>query len=269
MTKIIAVANQKGGVAKTTTVVNLAASLAATKRRVLVIDLDTQGNASMGFGIDKNSVTYSVNEVLLNQVNINRAILKTKADVDVIPANQNLTESEVSLLSSENREGRLRDALKEIDKHYDHILIDCPPALNLMTLNALVAANSVLIPMQCEYYALEGMAGLLSTIEQIKASLNPSLHIEGVLRTMYDGRSRLTAEVSQELLSHFGDKVYRTVIPRNIRLAEAPSHGIPVIMYDGKSTGTAAYLALAGEITRKDEQTSTQKIRAVLEGIQT
>lgn len=253
MQKIIAIANQKGGVGKTTTSINLAASLAATKRMVLLVDMDPQGNATMGSGVDKHAQAITVNDVLQDRANINQAIVTTPGEYDLLPANENLTEAEVNLLSFETREQRLRQAIQGLEKPYHFILFDCPPSLNMLTINALVAATSVLIPMQCEYYALEGLAGLLSTIEQVKTSVNPRLEIEGILRTMYDGRNRLCAEVSAQLLSHFQDKVYRTVIPRNVRLAEAPSHGLPAILYDTRSQGAAAYLALAGEIVRKLE----------------
>ncbi|MEW5756876.1 MAG: AAA family ATPase [Pseudomonadota bacterium] len=254
MGRIIAITNQKGGVGKTTTSVNLAASLAAVKRKVLLVDMDPQGNATMGSGIDKHELEYSIYEVLLNQADIEQVILASeKARIDVLPANSDLTAAEVELLNEEGRESRLRNALNRVVERYDYIIIDCPPSLNMLTLNAMAAANTVMIPMQCEYFALEGLVALLATIDQIKASVNPDLEIEGLLRTMFDPRSRLSAEVVAQLRDHFGDKVYRTAIPRNVRLAEAPSYGLPVLQYDKDSRGAKAYLALAGEIVRRDQ----------------
>ena len=250
--RILAVANQKGGVGKTTTSVNLAASLAATKRKVLLIDADPQGNATTGSGIDKRALKQSVYDILLGDKTAREVLLHSKnAGYDLIPANQELAGAEVELVNLTNRETRLKHALHELGDEYDFILIDCPPALNLLTINALCAADAVVIPLQCEYYALEGLSDLVQTVKRIRASLNPRLEIEGLLRTMFDTRNALATQVSNELRQHFGDKVYRTIIPRNVRLAEAPSHGVPAMVYDKESKGSQAYLALAGEILGK------------------
>lgn len=253
MTKTIAIANQKGGVGKTTTCVNLAASLAATKRKVLLIDMDPQGNATMGSGVDKADVQFTSCDVLLGDANVEQARLAVKqTGFDILPANADLTAAEVQLMNKIGRERQLDLALKKVQQDYDYILIDCPPTLNMLTVNALVAADGVVIPMQCEYYALEGLTDLLETIEQIRESVNPDIKLEGLLRTMYDPRNNLSNDVSSELVEHFGEQVYRTVIPRNVRLAEAPSFGQPILQYDKNSRGSMAYLALAGEVLRRD-----------------
>ena len=260
MKRVIAVANQKGGVGKTTTAVNLAASLAATKRRVLLIDLDPQGNATMGCGVDKSQLQLSSCEVLLGESDLGAATVPIEpGGFTLLPANQDLTAAEVRLLTMmAGRETKLRHALVPLRESFDVILVDCPPALNMLTVNSLVAADSVLIPIQCEYYALEGLSALLATIEQIRAAVNEHLELEGVLRTMYDPRNNLSSEVSAQLIMHFGDKVFRTIIPRNIRLAEAPSFGKPVLFHDKESRGALAYLALAGEMIRREEDAQLQ-----------
>ncbi len=254
MGKIIAIANQKGGVGKTTTTVNLAAALAKMGRKVLLVDLDPQGNASMACDADNHDLTATCNEVLLNEAEVETAIRSTKENFYLLPSNDDLTEAEIRLVQIDKRETRLRDHLNKIKKTFDYILIDCPPSLNMLTANALVAADSVLIPIQCEYYALEGLSSLLNTIEQMKKTANPYLQIEGLLRTMFDNRSRLTQDVSAQLHQHFPNHIYRTAIPRNIRLAEAPSHSQSIIAYDISSTGAQAYLALAGEVLRRDHE---------------
>lgn len=252
MGKIIAIANQKGGVGKTTTCVNLAASFAVTKRRVLLVDLDPQGNATMACGLIKSEIARSACDLLLEEASTAEIVTHLESlKLDVLPANSDLTAAEVELTRANRTERRLEQGLKDCRGQYDYILIDCPPSLNMLTLNALVAADTILIPMQCEYYALEGLSALMDTMSDIRDNLNPGLHLEGLLRTMYDPRSRLTVDVSAQLVEYFKDQVFRTVIPRNVRLAEAPSHGVPVYHYDRTSRGALAYLALASEMTRK------------------
>ena len=253
--KIISVTNQKGGVGKTTTTVNLAASLAATKRNILLVDMDPQGNATMGSGIDKYQLEDSLYDVLVGEKTAEEVIVYSEnAGFDLLPANDDLTAAEVALMQQPDKEQKLKTALAKIQDKYDYILIDCPPSLNILTLNALVASQGVIIPMQCEYYALEGLTALLNTIKDVKSSVNAHLDIVGIVRTMFDGRNNLSVEVSEQLTNHFGDKVFRTVVPRNIRLAEAPSFGIPVIHHDKTSRGALAYMALAGEMLRKEKK---------------
>jgi chromosome partitioning protein len=265
--KVIAFANQKGGVGKTTSCVNVAASLVALGCKILLIDLDPQGNATMGSGINKNKLNLTTNEVLKGEAHIKEAIhLKSSGGYAILPSNGDLTEAEVMLLRKPKQESQLRNAIHTVQDAFDFILIDCPPSLNMLTLNAFVAADSVIIPMQCEYYALEGLSALMHTIEQVKASLNARLKIEGIIRTMYDPRNRLSTEVSAQLIAHFGTKVYQTVIPRNVRLAEAPSHGLPVLLYDKISKGSEAYLSLAKEILmhRKSKSNAANRQMAAI-----
>lgn len=252
MSLVIAIANQKGGVGKTTTCINLAASLAATKRSVLMIDMDPQGNATMGSGIDKHALELSICDVLLDELPIDEVkVAATHGAYDLVPSNQSLTTAEVELMQLPQREFRLRRALGGLGGDYGYVLIDCPPSINMLTVNALTAADRVLIPLQCEYYALEGLSALVATIDQIRETVNPKLEIQGILRTMFDPRNNLANEVSSQLLQHFGSRVFQTVIPRNVRLAEAPSFGLPVLYHDKYSRGALAYLALAGEINRR------------------
>ena len=254
MALALAITNQKGGVGKTTTSVNLSASLAAMKRRVLLVDLDPQGNATMGSGVDKSELDASVYDILVNGLTVSEAKIEAEsAGFDLLGSNVDLTGAEIELLSMDRREFRLKDALMPVQASYDYIVIDCPPSLSLLTINGLVASDTAMIPMQCEYYALEGLSALINTISRITASLNPDLEVEGIVRTMYDPRNSLTKDVSDQLTNHFGEKLYRTVIPRNVRLAEAPSYGLPVLYYDKQSRGARAYLALASELARRYE----------------
>lgn len=258
MARIIAITNQKGGVGKTTTCVNLAAALAEARRRVLLIDFDPQGHATMGCGVDKKTARPSGCEVLLGECTTEAAIRSLDHGFDLLPGNGDLTAAELRLMPQPGREMRLKQQLDSVRERYHYVLIDCPPSLGALTLNALTAAHSVLIPIQCEYYALDGLTQLLETIKAVRATVNPALQMEGLLRTMFDVRNNLGNEVSGQLLKHFGDKVFRTVIPRNVRLAEAPSHGQPITHYDRESRGGVAYLGLAGEILRHERQTSTR-----------
>lgn len=254
MAYITAVTNQKGGVAKTTTCINLGASLVVTKRRVLVVDMDPQGNATVGSGYEKRSTVPTVHDVLMGRKKISQAIIKkTRALYDLLPANRDLTAAEVNLLGKKGNHKVLRKALNRVSAGYDYIFIDCPPSLNILTVNAMGAADGLLVPVQCEYFALEGLTDLVRTVQGIQSSINSRLEIEGLLRTLYDKRNRLTREVSDELLKVFGPKVYNVIIPRNVKLAEAPSYGLPVVSYDKHSSGSITYLALAGEFMRRHE----------------
>ncbi|MCP4413115.1 MAG: ParA family protein [Gammaproteobacteria bacterium] len=254
MARVIAIANQKGGVGKTTTAINICASLGAANQRVLLIDMDPQGNATMGAGVDKNDLDESVYDILIDEQNISEmAIDAEQAGFDVIPSNSELTAAEIHLLDFDDREHRLGKAIKKVRGNYDFIFIDCPPSLNMLSLNSLAAADSVLIPMQCEYYALEGLTALMDTISQVKEAVNPQLEIEGLLRTMLDVRNRLAIDVSEELEDHFGELVFETSVPRNVRLAEAPSYGLPVMYHDIRSTGAQAYIALADEMINREQ----------------
>jgi chromosome partitioning protein len=252
MARIIAVTNQKGGVGKTTTCVNLSAALAEVHRKVLLIDLDPQGHATMGSGVDKKEVRPTGCEVLLQEVPIDEAILKLPHGYDLLPGNADLTAAEMRLMPQPGREMRLKSLLAPIRDRYHYIIMDCPPSLGVLTLNALAAADSVLIPIQCEFFALDGLSALLETIKAVRGTVNPDLRMEGLLRTMFDVRNNLGNEVSGQLTRHFGERVFRTIVPRNVRLAEAPSHGQPITGYDRSSRGAVAYLGLAGEILRRE-----------------
>ncbi|MEM7098845.1 MAG: ParA family protein [Pseudomonadota bacterium] len=256
--RVIAVANQKGGVGKTTTSVNVAASLALSGSKVLLVDLDPQGNATMGCGIDKNEVAASIYEWLLEDIDLEQLRQPCSGGFEILPANIELTAAEVALMHADGREFYIRDRLRNQATGYDYVIVDCPPSLSILTVNALIAAHGVLIPMQCEYYALEGLTALLETIKGVQERANPDLAIEGILRTMYDPRNSLTRDVSRQLIQFFGDQVFRTVIPRNVRLAEAPSHGLPAILYDRTSRGAVAYMALAGELRQKYTSIASQ-----------
>ncbi|WP_074696077.1 ParA family protein [Selenomonas sp. KH1T6] len=254
MAKIIAIANQKGGVGKTTTAVDLAACLAAKKKKTMLVDCDPQGNASSGLGIDKSALEKTIYHVLMGGVDAKDALVKTEFKVDVLPANINLAGAEVELVAAISRETRLKKALDAVREDYDYIILDCPPSLGLLTLNALAAADSVLMPIQCEFYALEGVVQLLNTIGLVKNNLNANLEVEGVLMTMYDSRTRLSEQVVAEVRENFGDKMYKTIIPRTVRLSEAPSYGQPIIAYDKKSRGSEVYMDLAKEVIARDKQ---------------
>ncbi|MBX3712259.1 MAG: ParA family protein [Lysobacter sp.] len=262
MARIIAIANQKGGVGKTTTSVNLAAALALAPKRVLLVDLDAQGNATMGSGVDKRELAGSTCDVILEEMHAVDAVVRTPEGFDLLPGNTDLTAAEIELMDEPGREQRLKRALDGLRDRYDFIIIDCPPALSLLTLNALTAADSVLVPMQCEYYALEGLSALIETIEALKARLNPGLEIEGVLRTMFDARNNLANAVSADLEKHFGEKVFTTVVPRNVRLAEAPSYGQSIVGYDRASRGAIAYLGLAVEVIRRQRERQQERQQA-------
>jgi chromosome partitioning protein len=252
MAKIFCIANQKGGVGKTTTAINLSAGLAALNQRVLLVDLDPQGNATMGSGVDKHQLNHSVYQVLIGHSDIIKSKYPSESGgYDVIPANRNLAGAEIELVDFKNRESILRDALQKVANDYDFILIDCPPALSLLTLNGLCAANGVIVPMQCEYFALEGLSDLVNSIKQVHANLNPDLKIIGLLRVMFDPRTVLQQQVSDQLIQHFGDKVFKTIIPRNVRLAEAPSYGIPGVVYDKSSRGAKAYVEFGQEMIER------------------
>lgn len=258
-TQILAFANQKGGVGKTTSCINLAASLVLSKKRVLLCDLDPQGNATMGSGVDKNAIDLTMNDLLQGKASAAEVIVEqTPAGYDLIPANSDLTAAEVVLVKKQAQPTSLAKALATVKDQYDYIFLDCPPSLNMLTVNALVAADGIIIAMQCEYFALEGLTDLMNTMKQLQETVNPRLEVKGIIRTMYDGRNRLAAEVSSQLVQHFKNRVFQTVIPRNVRLAEAPSYGLPVQLYDKNSRGSAAYLSLAGEFLRREKSLSNR-----------
>lgn len=255
MSKIIVIANQKGGVGKTTTAINLSASLAYLSYETLLIDLDPQANATSGFGIKDEEITSSIYNVLIEDALLEDTILSTEMEwCEIVPANSDLVGAEIKLVPILSRETRLKNALAKFEKVYDYIIIDCPPSLGLLTINALTTANSVIIPIQCEYYAMEGLSQLIQLVDMLKKTLNPNLYVEGVLLTMYDSRANLSKQVIEDVKKYFGDKVYKTIIPRNVRLAEAPSFGKPAILYDKSSRGAEAYLALAKELTGKEHE---------------
>ena len=255
MPRIIAVANRKGGVGKTTTTVNVATAMAAAGKKVLVIDLDPQSNASTSLGIDKHSNMVSSYEVILGERSLNEAVVWTEIpNFSIVPASPDLAGAEIELIDKDRREFALKDALNKTVVNYDYVLIDCPPSLSLVTINALVAAHAVIVPLQCEYLALEGMTDLISNINQIKKHFNPHLELQGVVLTMYDGRNNLTQMVEEDVRNFFGKKVYQTVIPRNVRVSEAPSHGKPVLLYDFKCSGSQAYISLAGEVLKREKE---------------
>ena len=250
--EVISVVNQKGGVGKTTTCINLAASLAKAKREVLLIDLDPQSNATRGCGIGDDHIRFSLNDVLMTNENVNEATISTDFGFSILPSTPELTESEVKLVSLDNKEFHLKSTISRIDAYYDYALIDCPPSLNILTVSSLTASNSLLIPVQCEFFALQGLSELVNTVESIVSSSNPSLSIKGIVRTMYDPRNNLSEDVSDQLKKYFKEKLYKTKIPRNITLAESPSHGLPVLQYDSYSKGSISYMSLAGEILKQE-----------------